>query len=50
MIGQLFALTTLAQDKELHYPLDRTQGGPQSWSGHFGEEPAGIQIPDCPVP
>jgi hypothetical protein len=38
MSGQLHAPATLPQRKSPWYPLDRKRGGPQSHSGHSGEE------------
>jgi hypothetical protein len=36
--GQLHALAVLLQGKDPWYPLNRRLGGPQSCSGHGGEE------------
>jgi hypothetical protein len=36
--GQLHTLATLPQEKSPWYPLDRRLDGPQSQSGHGGEE------------
>jgi hypothetical protein len=36
--GQIHTLATLSPRKEPQYPLNRRLGGPQSQSGHFGEE------------
>jgi hypothetical protein len=36
--GQLHVPAALPPGKELQYPLDRRLGGPQSRSGHGGEE------------
>jgi hypothetical protein len=54
--GQLHAPAALPPEKETLVPLDRRLGGPQSHSGHGGEEknsqpPPGIepQNPDRPV-
>jgi hypothetical protein len=54
--GQLHAPAALPPGKEPWYPLDRRLGGPQSCSGHGGEEknsqsPPRIepQNPDCPA-
>jgi hypothetical protein len=46
--GQLHAQAALLPGKEPWYPLDRRLGGPQSRSGHDGEEknsqpPPGIE-------
>jgi hypothetical protein len=46
--GQLQAPAALPQGKSPRYPLDRKLGGPQSRSGHGGEEknsdpPPGIE-------
>jgi hypothetical protein len=46
--GQLHAPAALPQEKRPRYPLDRMLGGPQSRSGHGGEEknsqpPPGIE-------
>jgi hypothetical protein len=38
MNGQLHAPAALPPGKEHRYPLDRRLGGPQSRSGHSGEE------------
>jgi hypothetical protein len=36
--------------EELHYPLNRTLSGRQSWSGHFGSLVTAVtQALDCPV-
>jgi hypothetical protein len=44
MSGQLHAPATLPPGKEPWYPLDRKLGGPQSCSGHGGEEETSLQI------
>jgi hypothetical protein len=31
--------------QRIHYPLNRRQGGPQSWSGHFGKEKNLLPLP-----
>jgi hypothetical protein len=36
--GQLHVPAALLLEKDPRYPLDRRLGGPQSWSGHGGEE------------
>jgi hypothetical protein len=36
--GQLHTLATLPQGKDPRFPLDRTLGESQSWSGHCGQE------------
>jgi hypothetical protein len=36
--GQLHVPAASPPGKEPLYPLDRRQGGPQSWSGRGGEE------------
>jgi hypothetical protein len=55
--GQLYAPAALPPGKEPRYPLDRRLGGPQSRSGHGGEEknsqlPPGIEPcnPGRPAP
>jgi hypothetical protein len=54
--GQLHTPAALPQEESHWYPLDRRLGGPQSCSGHGGEEnnfqpPPGIepQNPDRPA-
>jgi hypothetical protein len=48
----LHALATLPQGKSPWYPLDRRLGGPQSRSGHGGEEKNSQLLPgfETPVP
>jgi hypothetical protein len=45
--GQIHASAALTPWKEPRYPLDKRLGGPQSRSGHYGEEknqpPPGIE-------
>jgi hypothetical protein len=36
--GQLRASAALRRGKSPRYPLGIRLGGPQSWSGHYGEE------------
>jgi hypothetical protein len=47
-------ITPLPGGKSPRYPLDRTLGGPQSRSGHCGEEkildPTGIRAPAVAIP
>jgi hypothetical protein len=43
--GQLHSLATLPQGKSSQYPLDRRLDGPQSQSGHGGEEKNSQPLP-----
>jgi hypothetical protein len=48
--GQLHAPAALPQGKSPWYPLDRKLGGPQSWSGHNGEEKNSDPLPGLESP
>jgi hypothetical protein len=48
--GRLHAPASLPQGKSTWYPLDRKLGGPQSRSGHGGEEKNSHPLPEIEPP
>jgi hypothetical protein len=48
--GQLLVPASLLPGKEPQYPLDRRVGGPQSRSGHGGEEKNSQPLPGLEPP